>query len=257
VGQSLPPERELATAFGVSLAPVRQAILDLVKEGVLYRVRGKGTFLRERSLFEQDAMLSSFTENLRSKGLAVAMHVLRAERAEPPREVAQALQTRQRRVWWFERLAVVEGEPTALLTSFLSARRFPGLPTKLSARGSLYRVIVDDFSIVPTRADTMVEVAPCPSAQAEPLGVPAGSSVLVASGTTYGVHDVPVEHFRCVYRGDRIRLRLATNRYAESVISEARHDRARRMTPRGAARDGFSSPGPIGTRSSSRKVRRS
>ena len=57
-GVALPPERDLAAQFGVSLAPVRQAILDLVKEGVLYRVRGKGTFVREPSLVEHDSILS-------------------------------------------------------------------------------------------------------------------------------------------------------------------------------------------------------
>src|ERR671936_1023932 len=92
-GQSLPPERELAEAFGVSLAPVRQAMLDLVKEGVLYRVRGKGTFLRERSLLEQDSILSSFTDSLRRKGHEVAMHVLREGEVQPRADVARALQT--------------------------------------------------------------------------------------------------------------------------------------------------------------------
>lgn len=255
-GESLPPERELAEAFGVSLAPVRQAMLDLVKEGILYRVRGKGTFLRERSLLEQDSILSSFTESMRRKGLEVEMHVLREGRVQPTREVAGALRTPERRVWWIERLAIVDREPTALLTSFLSARRFPGLPSKLQVRGSLYRVIEEDFGIIPTRADTTVEVAPCPTAQSPLLQVPAGSSVLVASGTTYDVHDVPVEHFRCLYRGDRIRLRLATHLYAESVVSDARQDQARPTTPRGAAHDGVGSPAPDVFRSSSRKVQR-
>ena len=243
-GQSLPPERELAAAFGVSLAPVRQAILDLVKEGVLYRVRGKGTFLRERSLLEQDSILSSFTESMRRKGLEVEMRVLGQGRVQPEPDVAGALRTSERRVWWIERLAIVDGEPAALLTSFLSARRYPGLPSKLKVRGSLYRVIEDDFGVIPTRAETTVEVAPCPTAQSPLLNVPAGSSVLVASGTTYDLHDVPVEHFRCVYRGDRIRLRLATHRYAESVVSDARQDQARPMTPRGAAHEGVGSPAP-------------
>src|SRR5258707_11237923 len=38
-GQQLLQEREYASRFGISLAPVRQAILDLVKEGYFYRDR--------------------------------------------------------------------------------------------------------------------------------------------------------------------------------------------------------------------------
>src|SRR5689334_22240186 len=44
-GKPLPTERDLAQRHRVSLAPVRQAILDLAREGVLYRVRGQGTFV--------------------------------------------------------------------------------------------------------------------------------------------------------------------------------------------------------------------
>ena len=255
-GQSLPPERELARAFGVSLAPVRQAMLDLVKEGVLYRVRGKGTFLCERSLLEQDSILASFTESMRRKGLEVEMRVLHERQVQPTRNVAGALRTSERRIWWIERLAIVDGQPAALLQSYLSARRYPGLPSKLQTRGSLYRVIEQDFGVTPTRAEATVEVAPCPTALSPLLEVPAGTSVLVASGTTYDAHDVPVEHFHCVYRGDRIRLRLATHRYAESVVSDARQDQARPRTPRGAAHDGVGSPAPGVRHSSSRKVQK-
>src|SRR2546423_8034970 len=76
-GEALPPEKDLAAQFGISLAPVRQAILDLVKEGVLYRVRGKGTFLREPALVEHVSILSSFTASMREKGLDVEMRLLR------------------------------------------------------------------------------------------------------------------------------------------------------------------------------------
>src|SRR6266481_5894736 len=47
-GQTLLQEREYAARFGISLAPVRQAILDLVKEGYLYRVPGRGHLCASR-----------------------------------------------------------------------------------------------------------------------------------------------------------------------------------------------------------------
>ncbi len=43
----LPPEVEIGKKFGISRATVRIAILDLVKEGILERVPGKGTFVKE------------------------------------------------------------------------------------------------------------------------------------------------------------------------------------------------------------------
>src|SRR5690242_16824446 len=69
-GQQLLQERAYAARFGISLAPVRQAILDLVKEGLLYRVPGRGTFVREQKVEEKISILSSFSESMRAKGLS-------------------------------------------------------------------------------------------------------------------------------------------------------------------------------------------
>src|SRR5258708_40091945 len=58
-GAQRPRERELGERFGVSLAPVRQALLDLAKEGYLQRVQGRGTFVRRTKVEQKIAILSS------------------------------------------------------------------------------------------------------------------------------------------------------------------------------------------------------
>src|SRR6266567_2419804 len=60
-GQQLPHERQYAEHLGISLAPVRQALLDLVRLGYLIRVRGKGTFVRDDKVIEKISLVGSFT----------------------------------------------------------------------------------------------------------------------------------------------------------------------------------------------------
>jgi GntR family transcriptional regulator len=217
-GEALPSERDLAAQFGVSLAPVRQAILDLVNEGVLYRTRGKGTFLREASFIEHVSILSSFSASMRERGLEVEMRLLRQRKVRAPRTVALALGTGERAATLLERLALVEGEPVALFASYLSPARFPGVARKLRQRGSLSSVLEDDFGAVPVCADTMVEVGRCTTSQSALLQIAAGSPLLIARGTSYDADDSAIEHFHIHYRGDRIRLRLDSQRYAEQVV---------------------------------------
>jgi GntR family transcriptional regulator len=181
-------------------------------------VRGKGTFLHTPALVEHDAVLSSFTQSMRAKGLPVEMRVLRAEKVAASRAVGVALRTTERRVTLLERLGVVDGIPTALLASYFSPRRFPHIGTELARQPSLYTVLEDAFGVVPVRADTTVEVGRSTSAESIVLAVAPGSPVLVASGTPYDDADVPVEHFRVVYRSDRMRLRLETHRYIEERV---------------------------------------
>src|SRR5439155_21447986 len=108
------PERQLATRYGVSLSPIRQAILDLVKEGVLYRRPGSGTFLREPPQTERVSVLGSFSESLRARGAQVDVVVLAQELMPTPRPIADIV-AHAEEVVVIERLTVIDGEPAAVL----------------------------------------------------------------------------------------------------------------------------------------------
>src|SRR3954467_7167832 len=92
-GTKLPPERELALAWGISLAPVRQAILDLVSDGLLTRVRGAGLparvrgwgpWVRAGKVEKKLSILSSFTASLHATGTPAEVRLLSCERAPGP-----------------------------------------------------------------------------------------------------------------------------------------------------------------------------
>src|SRR5437763_12199706 len=118
-GQQLPHERQYAEHLGISLAPVRQALLDLVRLGYLIRVRGKGTFVRDDKVIEKVSLLGSFTESLRRQGLEPRFTVIRAENEAAPRHVREAIDGHPARLFRLERLASAAGGPLALLTAWL------------------------------------------------------------------------------------------------------------------------------------------
>src|SRR3954447_15016972 len=121
-GSQLPRERRLAEALGVSLAPVRQAMVDLTREGYVDRTRGKGTFVRERKLVEKIQILGSFHGSMNRQGLAPILSVLSSTLEDASEAVAEALQLQgRRRVWCLCRLAIFEDVPVALLAAWLPA----------------------------------------------------------------------------------------------------------------------------------------
>ena len=89
-GAPIPSERELAQRYGVSRLTVRSAIGKLVEEGLLARVRGKGTFTAARRM-ELQLYLMSFTDDMRRRGLTPTPEVVSKATEVPPTASAHAL----------------------------------------------------------------------------------------------------------------------------------------------------------------------
>ena len=153
-------ERELAKALGVSLAPVRQAMVDLTKEGYVDRTRGKGTFVRERKLVEKIQILGSFHASMQRQGLAPDRH--RADRRDPAGARGGGhgpVPARSRRL--VPAPARHAGRaPLALLTAWLPARLARGMSEHDLGAGSLYDALAEVHGIEMTSADNLVEVGP-------------------------------------------------------------------------------------------------
>lgn len=236
-GEQLPPERYLAELFGVSLAPVRQAILDTVSKGLLVRRRGQGTFVRGPGLEEKISILPSLSESLRGQHVEVATQVLRQDIVETPVEIAAALGMRAGKSVFLERLAIVSKEPVALLQTHLSARAYPGLADVSFVDQSLYELLEERYKTTVTWAESVIDVARCSSAEAEKLDVPVGEPLLRVEGTAFAESRKPVECFRVLYRSDRVRFHIESRRQTDRVVrlvSSGEGEESRLQPRRGA-----------------------
>jgi GntR family transcriptional regulator len=218
-GQQLLQEREYAARFGISLAPVRQAILDLVKEGYLYRMRGRGTFVREAKVEEKINILSSFTESLRAKGLRANLRIIESGIVSAPEGMRKLLTGPDQPTFTLRRLAVVESEAIALLSAYVPAQLVPGLETINLEGLSLYQTLESRYGIVLARAETAIEVVRCRAEEAALLGIPQGTPLMLAEGATYDVSDRFIEFSRILYRADRFRFTLESFRRDDRVLT--------------------------------------
>jgi GntR family transcriptional regulator len=217
-GHKLLQEREYAARFGISLAPVRQAILDLVKEGYLYRVPGRGTFVREQKVEEKISILSSFTESMRAKGLNAVLRVIELRVGKAPAAIRAMLGAEDQQFVFLQRVALVEGEAIALLSSYLPARLVPGLENRDLNGQSLYKTLEERYSIVLARAESTIEVVRCRGTQSTILGIPQGTPMLQVEGKTYDVTDQFVEFAQVLYRADRFRFTIESFRRDARVL---------------------------------------
>src|ERR1700691_1166296 len=105
-GQALPPERALAESFSTSRTTIRQALRELTIEGRLVRMQGRGTFAALPKM-AQPLQLTSYTQDMRRRGLASRSRLLSAGYVSADEELTWRLEVRPRaRVLRIERLRI-------------------------------------------------------------------------------------------------------------------------------------------------------
>lgn len=75
-GDSLPSEVDIAAKFEVSRMTARHAVMNLMREGLVDRKRGAGTFIAEKPLHRREGFLLSFTEDMARRGLAPSSTII-------------------------------------------------------------------------------------------------------------------------------------------------------------------------------------
>ncbi len=212
-GTLVPTERLLMVHLGTSRTTVRQALGELVGEGRLVRRQGSGTYVAEPKV-HWPLRMTSFTEQATSTGHSAGTVLIDAAREKATDDIASRLGLRVgAMVHRIERLRLVDDVPMAVETSRLSAQRFPGLAKQLRRGDSLYRVLHDEYGVVPVTAEETIETASASPREAELLGTETGAPMLVLSRHSFTKDGSPVEWVQSWYRGDRYRFvtRLTTD----------------------------------------------
>ena len=141
-GAPMPSERELCELFGVSRMTVRQAVDTLVVDGVLKRHQGKGTFVASPKV-DLQLRLTSFTEEMRRRGMIPGAVFLIAATAPASPVVAEALELDDGApVHHLRRLLTADSTPMAIEENWIPARLLPRLldgPLTFSVYGELTR----------------------------------------------------------------------------------------------------------------------
>ena len=197
-GHALPSERDLAQAIGLSRVTVRKALAGLVEEGVLIQRHGAGTFVAER-IVKPMSRLTSFTEDLRARGLDARSEFFERDVGEVTPEESMALNLSPGSlVVRLHRVRYGQDEPLAIERSVVPASV---LPDPLLVHDSLYEAL-EKLNARPRRALQRLRAVSLNAQQARLLHVNVGSAGLSIERRSF-LDDGRVVEFTCSwYRGD-------------------------------------------------------
>ena len=216
-GDRLRGDHELCLAYDVSRTVVRQALSELEVEGVLERVKGKGTFVARAKTAESLVQsLTGLHEDVVARGGRMRSEVRQLAVVLADAQVASDLQIDAGQpVVVIERLRFVDEEPWALVTTYIPADLVPGLVEEDLTSQSLYALLEGKYGVRLVRGRRSLEAAVARPALARDLGINRGGSVLVLRSISYGLADRPVETFVAFHRGDRSRFEVELFRQVE------------------------------------------
>ena len=212
-GAQLPSERELSEQAGISRMTVRQAIAYLVREGVLWVKQGVGTFVSEPKLAHDTLHLLGFTEEMIRQGGVAVSRVLEQRLVQPPSSVASGLHLDlQQLVVKIVRLRLAGQIPLLMETSFIPAAMSPGLELEDLTQKSLYALLEQRYGLGLKYARQTLEATTANDYESRLFSIEPGTAMILLEGVTSTEQNQPVEYFKAVYRGDRFKFELESQR---------------------------------------------
>lgn len=211
-GDRLPSESELCERFAVSRPVVREALGQLVADGQIYKIKGKGAFVaRPKREVEFVGTTIGFWGEMASKGRRVETRVLSQQLDDPTeRERAGLHLNEAAKVVRLRRLYIVDGVPTILVTTALPASMVPRLERTSVENRSLYEIIRQSYGLVPHRGERWIEAAVLSREEAELLGVDRRTPVLAIESVAEDERGVPIEYYVAYQRTDDVRLHVVS-----------------------------------------------
>lgn len=216
----LPSESELMAMFDVSRITVRQSLGDLQKEGLIFRVHGKGSYVSKPKAFQELGKLEGFAEAMGRHGYETYNRVTGFRNIRADTRVAARLNLPAGApVTEVQRVRFLNREPISLDISYFER----GIGDKLKradlAQRDIFLILENELRLPLGQAEVSIEAIVADETLARQLYVEEGAPVLKIERLTFTAGGRPIDYEFLYYRGDAFQYRLRIERQTERAAS--------------------------------------
>ena len=203
-GDRLPTESELEEQYDISRITVRTVLDMLVKEGLIHRQAGRGTFVAHATLEQGLAQIISFTEDMQRRGFTVSTRVLFSGLVPATDHIAERLRIDPgEEMAHLQRLRLADGEPMCIEHSYFVHKYCPGILDHDFSVRSLREVKIHKYGIRWAHAKQTIQALNASQKVADLLGIRRGDALLFFERISFSQDNIPMEFLQAYYRADR------------------------------------------------------
>jgi len=212
-GGSIQSEAALGERFGVSRITVRHALGELQREGLIYKVNGRGAFVDRPKVPQGLGRLEGFGEAMSRLGFESTNRVLRMCTALAPVPVAKALGIApDRPVTEINWVRDLDGVPFCYERSWLPCDMGELLSREKLARRDLFAILEQDHGIRLGDAELSIEAVLANPTHARWLDIQPGRPCLRIERLTRLASRRPINMDYLFFRGDAFQYKLSISR---------------------------------------------
>lgn len=209
----MPSESELQTMFDVSRITIRQALGDLQKEGLIFKVHGKGSFVSKPKAFQNITSLQGFAEAMSGSGHEIANRVVQFRFVPAPAEVADKLGVdEQATVAEIHRVRLLNREPISYEITWLPETIGRRLRRADLATRDIFLILENDCGLALGSADLGIDAITADSRLARALEIKKDAPLLRIVRLTHDGAGKPVDFEYLYFRGGTFQYRLRVER---------------------------------------------
>lgn len=209
----LPSENELGAVFQVSRITVRQALGDLEKEGLIFRLHGKGSYVAKPKAFQDVSRLQGFAEAMASLGHQIVNQLHSLQFLPAPGHVAERLALPEgTSVAEIRRVRLLNGVTVSLEVTFVPQSIGQALQRADLITRDIFLILENDLAITLGHADLSIDAILADSELVGALGVEPGAPILRIERLTHDAAGQPLDFEYLYFRGDAFQYRLRSNR---------------------------------------------
>jgi len=210
----MPSESELGTTFAVSRITVRQALGDLQKEGLIFKIHGKGTFVSKPKAFQNVSTLQGLAESMTQMGYEVVNRLTSVKHVPASARVAERLQLEEGApVTEIKRVRLVNREPISLEITYVPEHLGLRLEKADLVTRDIFLILENDCGIALGHADLAIDAILADADLTRALQVEEGAPIMRIERLTHDDAGIPLDFEYLYYRGDAFQYRLRIDRH--------------------------------------------